>query len=76
MVIAQFILQKNDQEGNQKHMINFSWPELVINNTFSLLSVCKKVMSHPPMLVMLSEANNKSLYRGCSKVLLGSILPG
>ena len=27
-MIAQFILQKNDQEGNQKHIINFSWPNL------------------------------------------------
>ena len=25
MVIAQFIQQKNDQVGNQKHIINFSW---------------------------------------------------
>ena len=28
MMIVQFIQQNNDQEGNQKRIINFSWPKL------------------------------------------------
>ena len=40
MLIVQFIQQKNDQEGNQKHIINFSWPcclQYVMNLCYSTI---------------------------------------
>ena len=40
MVIAQFTQQKNDQEGNQKHIINFSWPNLDSMQVMVYYSIC------------------------------------
>ena len=43
MVIVQSVQQKNDQGGNHKHIINFSWPCLVKETWKFIIRSCMGV---------------------------------